>query len=70
MKTKNLKGARDRRRAIDAVATLPPIEIIAQAEAYIPLAYRPHFHRALKRRAESFKGSSLRSDQAVEAAVH
>lgn len=70
MKAKSLKSERDRRRAIDAAALLPPSEIIAQAEAYIPRAYRPHFHRTLMRRAEGFKGESFSSNPPAQAAVH
>lgn len=69
MKTNN-KDERARRRALDAAAILPPDEVIAQAEAYISLAYRPHFHRALRRRAEAFKVALSTSDHAVEMGLH
>lgn len=69
MKTSN-KDERDRRRALDAAAILPPDEVIAQAEAYISLAYRPHFHRALKRRADAFRETRSDSTHAAEMSLH
>lgn len=61
MKTKWQKWERDRVRTLDAVVVLPVAEVVAQAEAYIPRAFRPHFHRALMRRARKYDLAAVTS---------